>query len=604
MTFRPLDFLALTNFDEGATGHINRFLTYKESEFAHALVIIVQTLPKGAQFPYLAEIELSDAIEYIAGCRQLIVHGSKINKEEWSAFKDKINAAFWNYAETLKSASFEFLLLLEQMGFEKWREELKSSCLVTEQLFITKYREAEWAWKKIESILREIDRDIFNRWWRPAWLFLELDRSALHAFEQAKSSLKTRVQKFIFRLDDYLKIQREVSQSISKFERFQIFSNLDEFDRQAIKKIWELLKLRTLNRKRKIIPERESVRALRGAFSIDEVRRLLREWQEALFGALYSRSIKMKNPSVADWKHPSVRSLVVEVIDGYKQEAETLLAILNHYRAFFLSTHPDPYIRSRFGFSEWIVAPEPEATKKIMALIFKSEQQLELLEQLRKGVVEGPPFKEEQNVAIVNRRLDRLLHEAMQPLLSRSGMAKIQGEIIECLEGVGELTSFSVESIRLVQKGLAQAMRADWKYQTLFDFPEFRRLYATHLGILGPNEDRFQMSIQNRIKDILKELKGWIDEHTTHRHVHEIEEDMGNIRGVLQDFLATSERAVKGSEMSEGKLSRDLLEVRYLFGEFFHLLLRSGDEGRLLRIQFLFVDQYLEAIENLCHSPV
>ena len=80
---------------------------------------------------------------------------------------------------------------------------------------------------------------------------------------------------------------------------------------------------------------------------------------------------------------------------------------------------------------------------------------------------------------------------------------------------------------------------------------------------------------------------------------------MNDMKTYLQDFLASIQRA--GKEKSSDpffdeaivKFCQQLLEYRYLFGQFFLSLMNKSPDSQQLRHQFLFVDQYFETIENL-----
>ena len=84
----------------------------------------------------------------------------------------------------------------------------------------------------------------------------------------------------------------------------------------------------------------------------------------------------------------------------------------------------------------------------------------------------------------------------------------------------------------------------------------------------------------------------------------EIELDMNDMKTYLQDFLASVQRAEKERahnpfiDETVDKFKVQLLEYRYLFGQFFYLLMNKNSESQQLRNQFLFVDQYFETIEN------
>ena len=80
---------------------------------------------------------------------------------------------------------------------------------------------------------------------------------------------------------------------------------------------------------------------------------------------------------------------------------------------------------------------------------------------------------------------------------------------------------------------------------------------------------------------------------------------MVEMKEYLQDFLIvvqdlTKDRTRAHEAMTQ--VARQLLEYRYIFGKFFHYLDQNEPEGKLIRNQFLFVDQYFETAENNLHE--
>jgi hypothetical protein len=80
---------------------------------------------------------------------------------------------------------------------------------------------------------------------------------------------------------------------------------------------------------------------------------------------------------------------------------------------------------------------------------------------------------------------------------------------------------------------------------------------------------------------------------------------MNDMKSYLQDFLAIIQRTLQGKSKNLflddtlNKLGHQLLEYRYLFGQFFTTIMIKKLERVQLRNQFIFVDQYFESMENL-----
>ncbi|MCE5317518.1 MAG: hypothetical protein LLG04_09205, partial [Parachlamydia sp.] len=153
---------------------------------------------------------------------------------------------------------------------------------------------------------------------------------------------------------------------------------------------------------------------------------------------------------------------------------------------------------------------------------------------------------------------------------------------------------------------LNKAMRADWQYHVLFGLPAFHHLYAIYRGIVGTVDDRTHTNRMQKFKRLIQQLDSWVSSHDTPRHAHEIEVDLSDMKGYLQDFLAYAQRLSKdeepGKEERYASIAQQLLEYRYMFGSFFHRLHDDSTESLMLRKQLLFVDQYFEAVETALAS--
>jgi hypothetical protein len=111
-----------------------------------------------------------------------------------------------------------------------------------------------------------------------------------------------------------------------------------------------------------------------------------------------------------------------------------------------------------------------------------------------------------------------------------------------------------------------------------------------------------------RFRLLFDQIENWVEKGDVYSHVHEIELDMNDMKTYLQDFLATVQRAARDKshdpflDETIHKLRQQLLEYRYLFGQFFFLIMSKSLDGVQLRNQFLFVDQYFESVEILLND--
>ena len=615
--YRFIDFQGIITLERPIIGQVIKYLDEMESRLGQMITTAIQPLPMKSLPPVLStsienSYRLSEAIEIFSKQIRHIAASQKtlVSPDDHQQAAKNVTHALWEYAEVLEGTMLELFFQLEQVSFEAWSRELGDVVHEIYQILLNHLEEAYWARERLEQLLEEYRRQLTGKGRGLLYRLFDwkglLDRTLATFLSRCIKELKRQYSKFSGRLQAYLNMQGEVRRSVVKFGRYQMLGKLEEQDRAKIIKIYELLKLRRLNKRDQLLPDREVIRALRGSFTIEAVHRLCTVWYQVLQKELFQRSRNIKKTSSAS--NEGARKLIVELIEGYQNEAHTLGAIISRYREFYLSSHPNPYVRSRFGFSEWIVGPEPQMTKKLLTVIYDVESLDALLAEFKEAVLAGPKSDESFTLAKLNQRAQRILKEMEQPLTLRSVMHSKAESLIETLSEMRELTSFSFDAVRFVGQGLSQGMRVDWKYHTLFETVGFYKIYHLHLGIAGDLEGVNSFGRQNHFKEMLHELKQWVETHNTHRHVHEIEQDMSDIKSVLQGFLGQVQREaenIKEGEQAKDlckRISQELLRLRFLFGDFFHLLSRYGMEGKTIRNRFLFVDQYFETVEHLLHS--
>jgi hypothetical protein len=237
-------------------------------------------------------------------------------------------------------------------------------------------------------------------------------------------------------------------------------------------------------------------------------------------------------------------------------------------------------------------------------MLFSSEE----LDQQISGFFESLGYdisSQQQEEFQAHEQIEKLLHEMGQPLISRPMMASRAEQFLEAVQSCDELGSPQLSTIFYIGEILSRALRADWKYHVLHEYPLFHRIYKVHKGLEEVFEDPAHFFRLERFKVLFFQILDWVERGDVYSHVHEIEIDMNDMKTYLQDFYASIQRVgkqkEKGSLIEESlcKFSQQLLEYRYVFGQFFSSMIRINPEGQQLRQQFLFVDQYFESIENL-----
>ena len=99
-------------------------------------------------------------------------------------------------------------------------------------------------------------------------------------------------------------------------------------------------------------------------------------------------------------------------------------------------------------------------------------------------------------------------------------------------------------------------------------------------------------------KQVMHHLEHWLKEQEVNRHLQEIELDEAMLQEELQKFLAALQREDTFKEQTKEDYLSMLLQYRYLFNHFYHLLRNYESEGQKIRSDFLFVDNYFDAMEK------
>jgi hypothetical protein len=253
---------------------------------------------------------------------------------------------------------------------------------------------------------------------------------------------------------------------------------------------------------------------------------------------------------------------------------------------------------------EWIVGPEPAKAKKLQSMIYLSEELDGKYSQFLASL-DRDPISQQRLEYEARQAVEKLIHEMGQPLISRTVMRSRAERLLKQLKLCDEIGSPQKSIIDYFDEVFSKVMREDWKYHVLHEFPLFHQMYHMHLGLSEYFEDPAHAFRLERFTGLFDQIAEWVEKENVHAHVHEIQLDINDMKTYLQDFLASVQRAVK--DKSENpfldetihKFRQQLLEYRYLFGQFFFSIMSESQEGLQLRNQFLFVDQYFESVENL-----
>lgn len=619
MSWKPIDFQGIMTLSPVTIDQLNRYLQDKETYVANYIIHTLQPYPAiSAAFPHLQpSLEtpgtLAEAVKIFSSQMQQITGHPEypIDYNDWKEVVKKINKESWNYLELIEESIIELLQLIEHMPIEEWNQETTQHVVQVTVMLNQKMADFHGALLLLEKELyryRWFSEELASKWgkvkhyllfWSPL-----LDRTLFSNAIKSQKYLKFTQKKIVDGYSGYHELDDKITRSMEKFNRYHVLQKLDSDLQSQFKKFYQLTRLWYLNGNAKAFPQSNLVRAFRSQIDPAKILALARAYYQALNSVLFmlARSVKQYPPHSFSFDANLQMQGHVKICH---EELHVLGSTMAQYREFLLRSDPNPYVANRLGFPEWIVGPEPTQTKQILAM----QRDLSSLDALFISFLQGLERKlstDDIPLSKVQESVQNILHEMAQPLISRSSMRLHADRLIYEIMQLDELTHSDPKCVPYIGFVLSRALRADWKYHVLFDIPQFHHMYSIHISLVGALDDREHLNRTIKFKRLLQQLTQWVKHHDTPKHPHEIESDVHDIKSYLQKFLAHTERLTSSGsqELSEqlrvplAEIEQQLLEYRYMFGRFFHILHAGKPEERMIRKQFLFVDQYFEAIEN------
>lgn len=610
MAWQAIDFQGIVSLSRSVVEQLQAYLEDMEYHFSHEIASALVTQSEGSSFEttgaYSYKNKLSEGVELFARKAAAAVQG-KSALEPWQNVAQTINNAAWEYVEILESTVMELFQQLDQVSIEQWRAELVQTVEAIKELLTHDMDDLKWSLKRLESHLQEYRQACDNKgngdgWWQKLrfWDGI-IDTTLTKNIEKSQKFLTFNYQKFLQRYGQYEILNGEIEQSLLKFLGYHVLSSLEPEEQEHYRKIYRLLKLWERNLKVKALPQAEMTTVLRMAMSPSHVYQLFRQYYKALKQKLFEQSRQLKNGSLDE----GIKKVELQSnIAIQRLELHTLGDTIDKYRRFILKTNPESNGNSKKVSADWTPGEKPPENSAFV----EQENEIEMLDRLYLEIDQSLQHAGEEQLNIEQLKNDilRNLHEMGQPLASHAMMAVRAERFVHQLQKLNELGTQDIEIVEIVTQMLSKAMRADWKYHTLHNIPLFHQLYAIHMGIVGTIDDRQHINRWNKFNQLTRQLLQWVKNKKIISHLHEIEIDMTDIKGYLQDFLAYVQRIAKdpnltsslGSKQAIHSIALQLLEYRYLFGQFFHFLRAEDSDEKLMRKRFLFVDQYFESVEN------
>lgn len=618
MIWQAIDFQGIASFDKALSEQLQQYLEDKQTYYSQ---LIATSIPAelGASAPQLPPSDVHKKLSEGVGIFTRKVNQSLLSpstdKARWESVANSLNTSMWEYTELLQGIAVELFQQLEQVGIEQWRPELLRVVEAIKESLLHHMEDLKWALKRLESSLWEYrlsqtpqSKSLVSRF-LTIWKTI-IDPNIVKNLEKSQKFLNFRYQNFQHRYEQYMDLDKQIEKRMSKFLSYHILGTLESDYQENFKRLYRMLKLWKLNQQAKAVPERELIRVLRYSINPEKASNLFKSYFQALQNKLFSQSRRLKEPldqsqDEIGAANQAIRQLEFQSsLSGQRFELHTLGATISAYRSFLLESDPNPYVRTRGGFSEWIVGQEPSQTKLLTEQEFdieKLDAHYKQLSESFRNPSETTPTSQEQ----ICQQIQAILHDMGQPLASNSMMTHLANMFVNKLSEINELGSHNSEIVEQVTTLLSRAMRADWKYTALYDIPLFHDLYTIHMHILPPVTDRNHINRLRQFKLLIDKLRHWVHEKNVQIHLHEIELTINDTKAYLQDFFAQIQRISRDDSFTKANgpavisnIYQQLLEYRYLFGHFFHQLHQTEMEEKLLRNRFLFVDHYFESIEN------
>ena len=194
------------------------------------------------------------------------------------------------------------------------------------------------------------------------------------------------------------------------------------------------------------------------------------------------------------------------------EEMTRLSQCMGRFRTFLLTHDPNPYLRARWGFTEWVAGPESAIAKQMVVSIEQVEELRATGERflcsLRQDRVEKLQVEES-----AWHTIQHILHQMGSPVISLADTQILAERFVEQFSLWDEFGAFA--SVRVMETGrfLSAALREDWKFFSLSQLARFRELYQWH-RLLWPIQEEpaftsFWKAWEGVIQTVLAHRNRW-----------------------------------------------------------------------------------------------
>lgn len=615
MLWKPINFQGIVVIDKELVGQLRSYLDEKSRLLAEKIVAAFcgQEAIESTTTPWV----LQEAIRMVnttveAASSEDQGEGASINGP-WRPVREAVDAASWEYIEVLEGCTVEFLQQLNNVRLDRLTLEVLQSIDSVRMLVMEHLDRAQESLASVNNALKQWRdatqprQSAFHRLLRAApWRKVVLDRSLFDHLQKTKEALDRRDHELKDAYQEYNRLSLKVQRSLHKLDEYQVLKTLEAPAGDKFGEIYRFLKMWKTNLKSRVLPDQDFVRIVRSITTPQDVITVCKEYYLALREGLFqiSRALKSGAPR-SNEEVAELRRKMRTKLTGLSAEIHSLGSSIGRFRDFLLRTDPNPYVRSRWGFSEWVVGPEPREAKELMHIGYEVEGLDTIFFQLTQSLERDGTVATTLRLMPAYGSIQSVLHEMGQPLASVGMMRTSADSLVDLLDELDELGSTQATVVTFMGEVLGKGLRADWKYHVLHELPQFHQLYRTHMGIVGPIDDPTHRSYFQKMRRLRDQVKEWTKAGDILAHAPEIEKELEEVKGYLQEFLSALHSIDEGQQLSRTQIlstttkrRQALLEYRYLFGGICQLIVQNQQGGDQMRNQYLFIDQYFEFIEN------
>lgn len=506
----PSDFQKIRDNRDQAVDEVNKYLREEENWLLDSILQafhisaeehdgVVPIVDKGAS-RFSAVIDaVMERIDLISEQKL-----SKLTSKEFDVVIAHINAAFRHYEEILEGCAAQLFHELEKIRVDELSGETLKGVLTVKDHMIQQVDDCISHMRRLERKLGECADGVRSRWSLVASVsrFFRsiLDRSIVAKLKKIKQMVSQGYAQLQLRYGEYQKLNNSALVWMTKLDRFQVFHKLPADKQQEFTEIYRLVKVRELNKRGSDLLGLELDRILKETISVDQATRIFDAYFQKLEAEIYSLRRDLTQCSVETLLEAAYKSEVNGRIQEHRREVHLLGSLILKFRDFVLSTHPDPYVRARLGFSERTVGPEPEDTKSLMQLGLRVEALDKRYSKLSHAVEEYEREEaQSEDLGYFDEIIGDLERLSWEAKTREEAQLYYQTFLVE-LQEVQELYSFDRFRVMGMEKVLRLALRLD-HFHVLVDERKLCELYETHTMIRGPVPN---MEQRKRLKELIK----------------------------------------------------------------------------------------------------